>query len=68
MNTANITDTMTTGQAYMYRYHRAEARRLATYARECDDEGRATMARLHRERAAWHLVDAKSIMTKAVAS
>lgn len=67
MNSTNTT-AMTKGQAYMYRYHRAEARKLVGYARECDGEGRATMARLHREKAARHLADAKRIADQAVAS
>jgi len=68
MKAQSITDSMTTGQRHMYRYHRAEARKLAGYARECDDEGRATMARLHREKAGRHLDDAKAIANQAVAS
>ena len=68
MNTANITDSMTNGQKHLYRYHRAEARKLVGYARECDGERRATMARLHREKAGRHLADAKKIADQAVAS
>lgn len=68
MQAQSITDSMTKSQAHMYRYHRAEARKLAGYARECDDEGRSTMARLHREKAGRHLADAKKIADQAVAS
>ncbi len=55
-------DMMTAGQRYLYRYHREEARKAARGARECEAEGRPSLAAKYRERAKNHLTDAAVIV------